>query len=544
MIQTIGGLTSRQRAGGPPQVFALDLNCAIYHCARAPAVGEYTHAEKEAWENRLIQQVLGYIQDMTRLVGPRETVYVAVDGVAPMAKIKQQRARRFKSAVLAAEEAVATGRPLGERWDTNSITPGTAFMARLTTALRGFKIAGVRVVVSPADEAGEGEQKIMAWLRSQPTAVKDVVVYGLDADLIVLALLEHARTGGATTVDLFREETEFGGGVKRDALGAEQYLYLHCRHLVTALWNTWGNGSSGSYTTKEAFMRDFVGVMNLMGNDFVPHGMALKINDEGIEHVLEVMKSLKSPLVKGAAYDPNTLATLLERLAADEERWMLRGIRRKLEARVGAGASTSASTKDPAARALAAMNDRPVEWAAEKCLVEARRVEGREHPSWFFRSGWRDIYRTEAVEGSDVSAVVQSYCHALSWTLRYYVGEPVDMEWYYPWHLPPLLGDVALGIRQNPHILELPTVPLKEPLKPVEQLAMVLPATSFELLPQAGPWRMLPSVIPWAWPEAWPTFSLGRRFLWECEPRIPLVRPEQLRAALAAAAKNDGDRDM
>lgn len=504
----------------------MDLNCAIYHCAHGPLVGEYKEAERQAWEDRLIAAVLRYIKDMVVLVAPKETVYVAVDGVAPMAKIKQQRHRRFKSSVLAAEEAKVTGRVVGERWNTNAITPGTAFMDRLGTALKGLKIAGLHVIVSAADEAGEGEQKIMAWLRGNPT-VRDTVVYGLDADLIVLALLEHARSGA--TVDLFREETEFGGGVKRDALGAEQYLYLNCGHLATALTNQWGSDSRGNGRPKAEFLRDFVGIMSLMGNDFVPHGMALKINDEGIEHVLETAKSLGVPLVTGASYNPTALVILLELLAAQEERWMLRGIRRKLDARVGGNGA-----KDAEARALAALNDRPVEWAAERCLVEQRRVEGAEKPSWFFRTGWRDVYSNEALEGADVGIVVRTYCQALSWTLQYYVGEPVDMEWYYPWSLPPLLGHVAMGLRKDPRILELPTIAPKAPLKPVEQLAMVLPASSFGLLPPRL--QRLLEEHPWAWPTSWPLFSLGRRFLWECEPRIPLIQPELIREWVSGAA--------
>ncbi len=497
-------------------------------------------ANRVAWEDRLIQHVLRYIRDMTALVAPTETVYIAVDGVAPMAKIKQQRARRFKSAILAAEEAAVKAAALGgaaaavaetiaaERWNTNAITPGTAFMARLGVALRGLRIAGLTVIASPADEAGEGEQKIMAWLRQQPT-VKDTVVYGLDADLIVLAILEHARTGGTATVDLFREETEFGGGVKRDALGAEQYLYLQTTPLAAALYNTWAPNKSVS---PSSFLRDFVGIMNLMGNDFVPHGMALKINDEGIEHVLEAAKRLTTPLTKeDGTYDAGALATLLEVLAAQEERWILRGIRRKLEARVGA----CATAKDPVARALAAMNDRPVQWAAEACLVEPRRVADAEKPALFLRDGWRDVYRAEALEGADVGAAVTAYCQALAWTMAYYIGKPVDMTWYYPWHLPPLLGDVALALRKGGRggesLLETPVpAPNAVDLTPVEQLAMVLPVTSFDLLP--AEMRDLPTKMPWAWPTAWPVFSLGRRFLWECEPRIPLVRPGQIRAAL------------
>ncbi len=506
----MSGLTARTRT--PPAVFALDLNCAIYYCVRKLSA-DYSHETRVAWEDRLIQEVCGYIRQMERIVQPTEAVYVAVDGVAPMAKIKQQRYRRFKSSVLAAEEAAARGEAPKERWDTNAITPGTAFMDRLAKGLHKLVIAGKQVLVSAADEAGEGEQKIMAWLRG--TAYKDVVVYGLDADLIVLAVLEHARTG--RVVDLFREETEFGGGVKRDALGDVQYLYLSTGRLADAMWETWAPKGR----TRRDFLVDFVGIMNLMGNDFVPHGMALKINDEGIEHVLEAAKTLP-PLIREEAYDVGTLVQLLEALAAQEERWLLRGIRRKLEARTGIG-------KTAEEQAMARLNDRPVAWGAEKALVEQKKVEGQEKPAWFFRPAWRTLYSQHALEGSSVEDAARTYCQALAWTLQYYMGEPVDLCWYYPWHLPPLLGDLVYHLKNSPHSLQAPAV-VSQPLRPVEQLAMVLPRTSFALLPGN---QDLPDRFPWAWPVAWSNYSLGCRFLWECTPQIPLIQVGQIQQWLS-----------
>jgi 5'-3' exonuclease len=512
LLQTVSGLTSRTRVQAPA-VFALDLNCAIYYCVRKLTL-PYTHETRIMWEDRLIQEVIGYIAHMVKIVKPTHTLYIAVDGVAPMAKIKQQRCRRFKSSVLAIEEAQvkaeATGKPYVtvERWDTNAITPGTAFMDRLAKALHAFRMAGIKVVVSAADEAGEGEQKIMSWLRT--TQHKEVVVYGLDADLIVLALLEHARTG--RIIDLFREETEFGGGVKRDAFGEEQYLYLNTGHLGNAMWETW----AAKGRSKTDFMIDFVGIMNLMGNDFVPHGMALKINDEGIEHVLEVTKTFP-PLIQNETYVLTTLIQLLETLGIQEERWILRGIRRKLEARIGMG-------KDAEAQAMARMNDQPVEWAAEKVLVEQKRIEGSEKPSWFLKPGWRSLYSQHALESSSVEDAACEYCRSLCWTLRYYLGGSVDMNWYYPWHLPPLLSDLVQHLKNYPESLECPTSD-SIPLKPIEQLAMVLPRTSFGLLPKH---QDLPDRFPWAWPTAWSVYSFGRRFLWECEPRIPLIQVEQI----------------
>ena len=504
------------------------MNCAIYYCARLIADTYTPDPEGErAWEDRLIREVLGYIQRMTRIVAPTDCVYVAVDGVAPMAKIRQQRARRFKSAVLAAEETAARGLPPTPRWDSNAITPGTAFMGRLTAALRGFQ-GCPRVIVSPADEAGEGEQKIMAWLREPAQhPLRDVVIYGLDADLIVLALLEHGLSG--RTVDLFREETEFSGGVKTNNLGEVAYLYLQTTLLTDALYERWGRSKSSSpYAdqSRQDFLVDFMGIMHLLGNDFVPHGLALKINDEGIEHVLEILQGI--PLTKGPlvfrdriTYNVPVLRDLLEGLHPQEEIWMLRGIRRKLEARVGATAA-----KDPAAAAVAALQDKPVEWAAEKVWMEQRRVEGAEKPRWFFRRDWRRLYYQHGLWGSSVEETVRAYLQTLEWSLQYYMtGVTSYTTWYYPWLLPPLLSDVATGLRSC-EVLPAPTG-AAPPLKPLEQLAMVLPQSSFGLLPAAL--QGLPARQPHAWPTAWSVFSLGRRFLWECEPLIPLIQPAQIR---------------
>jgi 5'-3' exonuclease len=494
----------------------------------------YTHAGRHAWEGALIEAVLSYIRAMTRLVAPTEGVYVAVDGVAPMAKIRQQRARRFKSAIAAEEEAAvrrsvggaaaatSAAVPVGDRWDSNAITPGTAFMSRLTATLYDFKqVDRIPVRVSPADKAGEGEQKIMEYLRANP-AIRNVVVYGLDADLIVLALLEHGLSG--RTVDLFREETEFNGAVKRDGVtGEEQYLYLHVKHLAAALHGAW----AAPGRTLGEFLVDFAACMNLLGNDFVSHGIALKINDRGIETVLEVLRGFTGRLVNDTdrTYNWGTLSALFAVLAANEERGMLKNIRKKLEARVGATGATTA--KDEVSRALARMNDRPVEWAAERVWVTLKAVQGEEKLRWEFREDWRDQYYKHGLWGASPADAVRDYMKTLQWTLAYYLGAAVDPTWYYPWLLPPLLSDLVQYAYvpdkgAATHVMGINT----RTLQPLEQLAMVLPVSSFHLLP--AELQTLPARYPHAWPESWDTFSLGRRFLWECEPLIPLVQPRQI----------------
>lgn len=66
---------------------------------------------------------------------------MAVDGVAPRAKMNQQRSRRFRSAREAADNekrAKQKGEdlPTEKKFDSNVITPGTGFMVRLDRQLK------------------------------------------------------------------------------------------------------------------------------------------------------------------------------------------------------------------------------------------------------------------------------------------------------------------------------------------------------------------------------------------------------------------------
>jgi len=191
-------------------ILLVDFNCLIYGCAKSTKLPMYTHETRTQWEEALLREIRSYVLHLWTLAGKPEEVVLAVDGVVPMAKIRQQRLRRFKGGWLAGKELELGARlPTHEVWDTNCITPGTEFMDRLERTLKELASTRPRWVVSSANEPGEGEQKLMEWIRERnPKSLmnKHVIVYGLDADLILLCVM-HA--GPDSTWSILREKQEF-----------------------------------------------------------------------------------------------------------------------------------------------------------------------------------------------------------------------------------------------------------------------------------------------------------------------------------------------
>lgn len=484
----------------------IDMNCMIYHVLREPKMaaipypGNTGSSESLGWERKLQDEVCSYLTHIWRSAGAPPQVYIALDGVVPYAKIKQQRFRRFKSAAQRISEDSGNS-----QWDTNAITPGTSFMAAMGSAL---KVASSKYswIVSDTDEPGEGEHKVLRWLLSTTVNPGPVIVYGLDADLILLSLLAGDRLGPNYPIFLMRESMAFGKLVRLDEKSNADLCFFEISSLRTSI-------QRGNEWSREQFY-DYIFGMSFCGNDFLPTGLSLRIRDEGHSILLSGLEALwkaKKHMVvfdeKGVARpSADGLKTFTKWIIQQEERLVLITIKRKLNARLGE------SEED----------NLPLIEQAEKPLVNIC------DDGIFLKSGWKSTYNKLALGSNDLSQRkkrVADFWKGWCWILDYYQGRPVDLEWVYPAGYPPTWSDLL-------EFFELPdsdiVYDVRVPLKPTEQLALVLPMSSWGLLLKT-PFRDLPIRAPVYWPNGFHLETFGKRFGWECEPLIPMLTPARLR---------------
>jgi 5'-3' exonuclease len=486
----------------------MDFNCAMYHVLRGmPPVA--SASSRVAWETSFCEAIVAYMRQIVDVAAPTTGVYVSCDGVVCAAKRRQQRLRRFKGPWFSATEravkqgAGATAEEVaGSGWNQNALTPGSAFMAQLGAVLTaaGRRLAierGLDVRVSTTDEPGEGEHKLLAHMRSVGGGGR-CVIYGLDADLILLAMLLDSETG--TEVTLLREAQEF-----ESAGRSGEWRTLYVRELATAL------------VGRPERVRDFVAAMSLLGNDFLPRSLTRTVRDDGIPALIGALErdvwSEGRSLVSDGSIRREALLALLRGWAATEEADMLRAV----QGAVAVAQRRPRIGESPVETAMNAWQAQPAQW----CTVGRLLASGSLRPDW-----------QETVRGPFGAGPAEEYLAGLAWVWDYYSGRPVCQGWVYDHHLPPLWGDLVAALEKGGDGdgtgvgVAAPSVTWPTALPPQIHLLAVLPADSVEeLLPPLVARRM--GAAPWYWPTQWSLYDIGRSQMWECEPVIPLV-PERI----------------
>jgi 5'-3' exonuclease len=515
LIDNVPNLVSKHYPDYDINWLFMDFNCLIYHCLHREDTPPYPgDSDKDAWELQFLDSVVNYCLKVIKKANPKKGVYIAIDGVVPMAKMRQQRLRRFKSVWLSQNPDNNT--PSGPSWDRNSITPGTLFMNKLTIRLQTMikKNGNKNWLLSSSDEPGEGEHKIINQWRSGNYS-GNFAVYGLDADLIVLCILGQECCSLNNNICLFREEVN-AGKISYDPQGEEIFEWFSINSLRDWLSRDFINNA----ILKRQFILNYCFAMSILGNDFLPSSLGLKIRNDGHSHLHDIIQTLTNKniaLINSATlqvvYD--NILTLFTVLSSDETDKISKYIYKKQMMSRNLGQNVDGTTLK------LGDNNWPLSHIEEEVLVDSHKN---------LLSNWKELYLHKFFNGftynkNNINILCKKYLYGIQWIWAYYTGknDEVCYNWFYPFSVPPLWEWIRDYLKVEKKLPEFPEKVLIKgnDIKPVEQLALVLPLESWSLIPPCNE-RNLPKMAPQFFPTSFTFESLGKRYFWECESMIPL----------------------
>uniref|UniRef100_A0A2R5LDG2 5'-3' exoribonuclease 1 n=1 Tax=Ornithodoros turicata TaxID=34597 RepID=A0A2R5LDG2_9ACAR len=534
----------------------LDMNGIIHVCSH-PNDGD---PHFRITEEKIFADIFNYLEFLFRMIKPRKTFFMAIDGVAPRAKMNQQRGRRFRSAreaELLEKQAKERGEvlPTEARFDSNCISPGTEFMARLNEQLKYFvtmKMSTdplwqkVEVYLSGHETPGEGEHKVMDFIRTQrskPDYDPNTrhCLYGLDADLIILGSCSHEPHFA-----LLREEIVYGKKEDKRRLNVPEEITFHLLHIsllreylafefspvrekIPFEWNL------------EGIVDDWVLMCFLVGNDFIPHLPHMHIANNALPTLyrtyMDVLPTLEGYINEQGTLNLERFEKFLKKLAEfDYETFTDTHADRKfLESKRAENGENGVVNHDISADSKKERDPDETRLLEKFAHLDIPDVDSEEEDLFEmeFRQHKRDYYVNKLDYSQVTPDVLQEQAHgyvrAIQWNLHYYYHGVPSWNWFYPHHYSPYISDIKdfKGINMD--------FDLGKPFLPFQQLMSIMPTASKKLVPNAYQSLMESEDSPIVdyYPREFSTDLNGKQQEWEAVVLIPFIDETRLLPAMA-----------
>jgi 5'-3' exonuclease len=516
-------ISSLQSLTKPIDNFFLDCNSIIYDVVHNISEEEYKTLSQRTIHNYIIQHTIQKIEKYIELVKPTNIVYIAFDGVAPVAKLTQQKERRYKSWYQTKIETMKTNgknktnpnkttnkTPTNKLFNTCEITPGTEFMTLLNKTVFEYYSSQKSIIVSTSGDYGEGEHKLFEFIRTSPLMLPESVnlVYGLDADLIMLCI-NHLPL--FSHIYLYRETPEFIKYLNKD-LEPNQNYYLD----IPLLANTITNVMCQVDTVLDK-KNDYIFLCFMLGNDFLPHFPSINIRTGGIDKLLNAYNfciGCDEIITDGKTIHWVVFFKLISYLSNLEEGY----IRKEVNLRNTMEQNMNVDTNDQQSILENFENIPLFERSMEKQIN-------------IYKTGWEKRYYETCNDmkntKKNIEKICVNYLEGLEWTLHYYTTGCVDWRWCYHYHYPPLLKDLLAFVPKvsSSHYF----VALKEPqpVSSIVQLSFVLPKPYLYLLPKEVENKLMKDHAEW-YTDDFNFKWVFCKYFWEAHVVFPEIKIEDV----------------
>ena len=466
----------------------LDMNCLIHPCVRKVVINneslvvEYNKIQKSKkfqtdknlvteLELKIYNEIDSYLDKLIKISNPDKLVYMAIDGVAPRAKMEQQRIRRFRSIKIKNMENIIKKKfncNISAHFDTNCITPGTIFMYKLGQHLKSYidkksNENNIKFILDDCQNIGEGEHKILQYVKKNN--IDDInCIYGLDADLIMLSLVTYSE------IYLLREEVHFG------KVDLDSFLYFNVKQFGDILSsniidkiNSFFEEEEKLELDKNNIINDYICLCFLIGNDFLPHLNGIDISNNSINDLLQLYISIfqvrQKYLTDGTNVNFIFIRQIITNLFSNEHLYLTDFQKKKDYRKPKLNWSV------------------PMELELEK--LKYYPVFNKKDNFKLGNFNWMDNYYNHYFNVKNVynnidyiNAVCNNYIEGIQWNAKYYLGECPSYTWYYKYRNGPCLRELSKFLIKRVYPTQFES---NTNFNPLEQLSIVLPPQSDNL---------------------------------------------------------------
>jgi 5'-3' exonuclease len=450
------------------KIFAMDFNGIIHpvvHSLELKINADETIIYNELWKK--IEYLMNYVK-------PTNT-HIFVDGVAPLAKIIQQRKRRYLSTLQKKMDNKL------ESWNTNAITPGTSFMNNLNAFLKTKE----NILYNGSDMNGEGEHKIFEMLSLNQDILMDdnILIHGLDADLIILSLMSECKGN----IYLMREGND-------DAINC-----IDISTLKKCILLEMGELFNISEITDTDVIESYCVMCSLLGNDFIPHLLTINLKTNGLNKILQIASKIFQDyglVVKNSIIDKDVLIQLFKNLSLNENEELYSNVTKYLVSK-------------------------PIQYDVDKKNYDEFAKSLVDNLQW--RKTYYN-YIFDVNESNDISTISHKYLDGIYWTFNYYKKNKtgcIDHGWFYPFCGVPTLTDIANNIITHSYTPNLKHSFISNSI----QLLIVTPIQSVDILDHKLQKYMKDSQhgLTFMYPTKYKIIRLCHKHLWECSPVLPMI---------------------
>ena len=516
----------------------IDTNCLIHPICFKTLAEEQSKNIKinfKSLQNKMMNNVIEYIELLIRYVNPTNGIYIAIDGPVCAAKMKQQRQRRFRSVYdknLFDKIKKKHEIEIPYYWNNSAISPGTKFMEKLhkkiiVWAKEYSTKNNIKIIYSSSNVPGEGEHKLLDFIKKNKNNDLSYVTYGLDADLIFLMLVTKSDK-----VYLLREAQQFDSSASKDQLN-----FVSLKIMKDCIYKTFEKyilnklEITNISINKNRIINDFIFLCYFLGNDFLPHILSLDINKNGIEYIIEKYADVYSQQFNyilsenTKIINQDFIKSFLEKLAFNEESILIKNFNNKKKRRI----------------------EGETDYEKELYKIDNLLFKIPDPIGIGVNSNYRNNYYKIKFNLNDdeieefVKKMVHHYLIGVKWVMFYYFDKIPDWDWYYPYDYPPFICDIYK------YLINFDDVNFFEgkPMTPFEQLLNILPPQSAKYLLPKSLVKLTSSnnsSLIHLYPSSIEIDFLYKHKYWEGIPKLPQLEIKLVRHSYSKY-KNEIDED-